>query len=189
MKKLLFSALAIFGIANLQAQETETSGRQNDVMISPIELIAAPLLNISYERLLSENSGVGINGMFYFGDDNDDNFDSGFSQISPYYRMYFGKKYASGFFVEGFVPITMTKDYSYFASAEPGYFNEYYTEQKRTTVGIGVGFGGKWVAKRNIVFEASMGVARRFGSEKNGDYYYDGDNITGKGMLGIGYRF
>lgn len=189
MNKLLFFALVTLGITNIQAQETQTSERQNDIMLSPIELIASPLLNVSYERLLSENSGVGINGMFYFGDHQNDNYDSGFTQISPYYRMYFGKKYASGFFVEGFVPITMTKDYSYFVSAGPGYFNEYYTEQKRTTVGIGVGFGGKWVARKNIVFEASAGVGRRFGNEKNNNYENGGDNITGKGMLGIGYRF
>src|SRR5690606_10982628 len=114
MKKLLLLAAIIGGTMSYQAQETTTENvRQNDVMISPIELIAIPLLNVSYERLINENSGVGINGMFYFGDDNADNVDedgSSMTQISPYYRMYFGRKYASGFFVEGFVPITMTTD-------------------------------------------------------------------------------
>ena len=185
MKKLLLLAAIIGGTMSYQAQETTTENvRQNDVMISPIELIAIPLLNVSYERLINENSGVGINGMFYFGDDNADNFDeddSSMTQISPYYRMYFGRKYASGFFVEGFVPITMTTDYYYyFNSPDPSQVID-----KRTTIGIGVGFGGKWVARKNIIFEASMGIARRFGEAK----YYDSSNITGKGMLGIGYRF
>lgn len=182
MKKLLLFALITLAIANTSAQETESSGRQNDIMISPIELVAGSTVNISYERLLNENSGIGVNGLFYLGDDNDEDY--GFSQISPYYRMYFGKKYASGFFVEGFVPITMTKDRYYNFIVGPGYSSEYYTEEKNTTVGIGVGFGGKWVARKNIVFEASAGVARRFGLD---DQY--GSAITGKGMLGIGYRF
>ena len=162
------------------AQKNEN--RQNDVMISPIELIAAPLLNVSYERLLNENSGLGLNAIFYLGND-DENYS--FSQLSPYYRMYFGKKYASGFFVEGFVPITTIKDeifYSYYYP-DQGYFDYSSDTKTKTMLGIGVGFGGKWVAKKNIIFEASVGVGRLFGSDENFT------SVTGKGMLGIGYRF
>lgn len=187
-KNLTLFALTIMGITGIYAQTenpTATSERKNDVIISPIELIASPLLNISYERLISENMGVGVNGMFYFRD-NKDYYDSGFSQISPFYRMYFGKKYASGFFVEGFVPITSTKEYYSTYTELPPYFNN--NEERRTTVGIGVGLGGKWVTRNNIVFEVSGGIARRFGSSGD-NYYYDNDNLTGKGMLGIGYRF
>ncbi|MGZ5210048.1 MAG: DUF3575 domain-containing protein, partial [Kaistella sp.] len=157
MKKLLLTVAFSCSIITLQAQETATeSVRMNDIMISPIELIAAPMLNVSYERLLNENSGIGINGMFYLGNNSDDDYSM--TQISPYYRMYFGKKYASGFFVEGFVPVTMTTDtyYDYYGNSSP-------KEEDNTTVGFGVGFGGKWVARKNILFEASMGIARRFG--------------------------
>jgi len=182
-------ALLLLGATGINAQSSDSgnnSERKNDVMISPIELIVSPLLNISYERLISENSGIGINGMFYFGN-NDNHDNTNFSQISPYYRMYFGKKYAGGFFVEGFVPITTTKDYySYYVDQAPYYYD---TEVKRTTIGIGIGFGGKWITKNNIIFEVSGGLARRFGDNKKDVYYYDADDLTGKGMLGIGYRF
>lgn len=142
--------------------------------MSPIELIATPILNVSYERLINQDSGIGVNGIFFLEDE-----DSKFTQISPYYRAYFGKKYASGFFAEAFVPITMRRDIKYH------YDNKTATEKeiKDTTLGLGVGFGGKWVAKKNIVFEASIGIARKFGAD---DYFED---LTGKGMLGIGYRF
>ena len=171
MKKLLLTVAFSCSVITLQSQETATeSVRMNDIMISPIELIAAPMLNVSYERLLNENSGIGI--------------DYSMTQISPYYRMYFGKKYASGFFVEGFVPVTMTKDTYYDYYVGPGYNSSTQKEDNNTTVGIGVGFGGKWVARKNILFEASMGIARRFGMDEK----YD-TAITGKGMLGIGYRF
>lgn len=165
MKKFLF-VMALFAAAlNLQAQETaDGSVRQNDILVSPIELIAIPMLNISYERLLNENSGIGINGMFYFGNDADDDYR--LNQISPYYRMYFGRKYASGFFVEGFVPITMTKDTYYDFYAGPGYISQQPREENNTTIGIGIGFGGKWVARKNVVFEASTGIARRFGMDE-----------------------
>ncbi|MDN5626825.1 MAG: DUF3575 domain-containing protein [Weeksellaceae bacterium] len=186
MKKtiLLLTIAALCNVAKAQpSSETPTSDRKNDIMISPIELIASPLLNISYERLISAQSGVGINGMFYFGDKNEDT--AGFTQVSPYYRMYFGKKYGGGFFVEGFVPITSTKDRYYTYNYYNNYAGPDYHEETRTTVGIGVGFGGKWITRNNIIFEASMGVGRRFGDNDK----YDDSNLTGKGMLGIGYRF
>ena len=184
MKKNLFLTALFAGIFSVNAQETTSTSdvRQNDIMVSPIELIAVPALNISYERLLNESAGLGINGLFYF-DNNDD--DHTMSQISPYYRMYFGKKYASGFFVEGFVPITVSTDTIYEYNYGPGYSYTSPKEETISTVGIGIGFGGKWVARKNIVFEASTGIARRFGIDPDSDV----SNITGKGMLGIGYRF
>ncbi|MBH1958727.1 MAG: DUF3575 domain-containing protein [Flavobacteriia bacterium] len=181
MKKLLLPVAIFCLIVNLHAQETEVSDRRNDIMISPIELIAGPVLNVSYERLINENSGVGLNGLFYLGSNNDD---YRVTQISPYYRMYFGKKYAAGFFVEGFAPITMTTDTYYDFYVGPGYNSSTPQEESNTTIGLGFGFGGKWVARKNILFEASMGIARRFGIDEK----YDAA-ITGKGMLGIGYRF
>lgn len=179
MKKFLFISAFMASLSTVQGQEAETSLiRKNDVMLGPIELIAGPILNISYERLLSENSGVGVNALF----DLQKNQNSAISQISPYYRMYFGKKYASGFFVEGFVPITKTKNTYVDYNGYPYYVPS--RNEDKTTVGIGVGFGGKWVARKNIIFEASTGIGRRFGLDKT----YD-TAITGKGMLGIGYRF
>lgn len=184
MKKIYILTALLCGIFSLNAQETTsaTSIRQNDIMISPIELIAVPALNVSYERLLYESAGLGINGLFYFGNNDDD---YSMTQISPYYRMYFGKKYASGFFVEGFAPITISKDTYYEFYYGPGYGSTTPKEETNTTVGLGIGFGGKWVARKNIVFEASTGIARRFGVDEDSG----ASNITGKGMLGIGYRF
>ena len=181
MKKLLFIASLVFAVS-AQAQE-ESSDRHNDIMISPIELIAGPALNVSYERLLNKDSGIGINAIVLL--DNGDSDGGLQSQISPYYRMYFGKKYGSGFFVEAFVPITMSNDSVYVPYYGPGYYEPTYKNEKNTTFGAGIGFGGKWVARRNIIFEASIGIARRFGMSSE----YDDTPVTGKGMLGIGYRF
>lgn len=176
MKKIIFFLLLIVGFSNFNAQTSDNPEpeRKNDIMIDPIVLIAAPAVNFSYERLLNKDAGLGINAVFGLGRD----FEN-FSQFSPYYRMYFGKKYASGFFVEGFLPVTFTEDEVYHMAGNSGY----YTSENSTTVGLGVAFGGKWVVKRNVVFEASGGIGRRFG---NNDEI---SPVTGKGMLGIGYRF
>ncbi|MBW3520674.1 hypothetical protein [Chryseobacterium sp. NKUCC03_KSP] len=113
---------------------------------------------------------------------------TGLHSFSAFYRMYFGKKYASGFFLEGFIPVTTeTNDiYSYNYDDVNGYF---YTSSVRknnfTTIGIGFGVGGKWVMKNNLVIEASGGIARRFGDRDK--HYFE--EVTGKIMGGIGYRF
>ncbi|MBW8361766.1 MAG: DUF3575 domain-containing protein [Kaistella sp.] len=181
MKTLLLSCFLILVSAHVSAQETDVPTRQNDIIFDPITTIAG-MGSLSYERLLNQDSGVGIHGFFYLG--NEDDYDNyRFMQISPFYRMYFGKKYASGFFVEGFLPITTIKDsYYYYEPVNPNNYSE--TVDRETTVGLGVGAGGKWVTKRNIIFEASAGIARRFAA--NNDIF---SSITAKWMLGIGYRF
>lgn len=183
MNKILFGLSLIFGTFAAQAQENTEKQRKNDILADPILLIAVPLANVSYERLISDNKGIGINAMINL-DRNDDRF----TQFSAFYRMYFGKKYASGFFLEGFIPVTTeTNDiYSYNYDDVNGYF---YTSSVRknnfTTVGIGFGVGGKWVMKNNLVIEASGGIARRFGDRDK--HYFE--EVTGKIMGGIGYRF
>lgn len=182
MKRLLLSFSLFFGLFSAQAQETEKQ-RKNDVLADPILLIAVPMANVSYERLLSENKGLGINAMIKL-----DPEDGRFSQFSAFYRMYFGKKYASGFFLEGFIPVTTESNdiYSYnYDDINGYYYTSSVTKGNFTTAGIGFGVGGKWVMKNNLVIEASGGIARRFG---NRDKHYF-DEVTGKIMGGIGYRF
>lgn len=182
MKKISYVLCALLCTLSLNAQQNEDAPRKNELMLDPIVLVAASVINVSYERLLSENSGVGINALAYLG--NKDDHDA-FSQFSPYYRMYFGKKYAAGFFVEGFVPVTTTSyNYYYDYYNGNGYYHPPYKEEKTaTTIGIGVGFGGKWLTRNNILFEVSGGVARRFGDHAHVS------ELTLKGLLGIGYRF
>ncbi len=178
MKKTLILALIMIGL-QINAQE-----RKNDVMISPIHLIAEPSINVYYERILNKENGVGIN-LIIGGEDTNYEF-------SPFYRMYFGKKYAQGFFIEGFLPITnagyeeCTTKKKYVLDDNNTEYSTYIVDcniRNLTTIGVGFGGGFKFVVKRNIVFEVSAGMLRRFGINNN----YG--SVSGKGMLGIGYRF
>lgn len=167
---------------NLNAQTTgdaiDISEKQNDIMGDPVMLVGVPLLNVSYERFLNKDSGVGFNLMLEL--DNSNLF-----QISPYYRMYFGQEYASGFFIEGFVPIYLGKQKAYLNEDDTSQIFSETVNVNRTSIGIGFGLGKKWVIKKNIIFELSAGIGRLIGGEK---YNYV-SNLTGKGTLGIGYRF
>ena len=94
MKKnyLLLIILLAFYSANAQ-NETESNPfeKKNDITINAIAAFNKTL-NVSYERHLNNRSSLGI---YYFhvlttDTSNDMNY-----SISPSYRRYFGKKYAS----------------------------------------------------------------------------------------------
>lgn len=114
MKKIISALLIVIALFNLNAQELNSnqesgSERKNDVTLDPFLLIAIPMLNVSYERLIDKKMGVGVNAMIVL-DDNESDY---FTQFSPYFRYYLGKKYASGFFFEGFIPVTMQREWPY----------------------------------------------------------------------------
>lgn len=183
MRKIFLALFLTAGLCSAQTADVAEKQRKNDIVTDPVLLIAVPLANISYERLISENKGVGINAMMFL-----DRKEDRFTQFSAYYRMYFGKKYASGFFLEGFIPVTTNSndDYNYVYEETTGfYYTSSVNKRSITTVGIGFGVGGKWVLRNNLVIEASGGLARRFGDRDN--YYFE--EVTGKIMGGIGYRF
>ena len=177
MKKTLLSVMMVLSLhisfAQNAPQESSTF-RKSDLLFDPFWLIGGLAFNASYERILSEDSGLGVNAIFGFGDSLDD-----FTQISPYYRAYFGSRYASGFYIEGFIPITVKKDYEWDI-----YGNESASSVSRTTGGVGFGLGGKWVAKKKFVFDLNIGIGRKFIGNPAAD-----DEVTGKGMIGIGFCF
>jgi hypothetical protein len=183
MKKIILGICFSFLALNITAQETEKE-RRNDIMIDPVLLIAVPAINISYERLLNKDMGVGINALITLN-----NYDH-VQQFSPYFRYYLGRKFASGFFLEGFIPITNNPIDRYETYYDPVFnntVNRYVGDKKTTTVGFGFGFGGKWAIKDRLVLEASAGIGRRFMSSEQS--YGASTDLTGKFMGGVGYRF
>ena len=148
-------------------------------MISPIELIAGPALNISYERLLNKDSGIGINVVVLL--DNGDNDGGLQSQISPYYRMYFGKKYASGFFVEGFGMVMSIDGKKIYDTEEKITFTE---NPDVINLSIGVGLGWKGVTKSGFTYGANLGWGKMLFNANKTDH-----TQVAKFSLNVGYRF
>lgn len=182
MKKAFFLWLALFNFSLAIAQQGSDSQelyvRKNELTINPIFLLVIPNINISYERLINSDFGLGIDAMLTLNSKI-----SVKSQFSPYGRMYFGKKYASGFFIETFLPITTADKNSGF-----NYTEETNSSSKdkdvRTHVGIGFGVGVKRLVKRNLLFQTSLGLGRLFGNFNN-----EVTPFSIKFMLGMGYRF
>lgn len=159
-KILLFLVFFSFSL-NIYAQEAETDVLQEELLYpgeNELKLNALYLLlgfpELSYERILNEESALGIALSF----STEETFGIDF-MVLPYYRVYFGDKPASGFFVEGNASLFVA-DYN-----EIVYYDDFsYRETSENKVGAGVGLavGAKFMTRSGWVFEFFGGAGRNF---------------------------
>lgn len=151
--------------------------RKNELKINGLYFVMG-VFEVSYERILNEESTVGISAFLPYDDDLKDNVDY---YIAPYYRHFFSKKYAKGFFVEGFGMLNSTISNT-----------EYYQNgvliksdhKTRSDFALGVGVGGKWVTKKGFLAEVNAGIGRNLFNKDN-----DSNEMVGRLGLTLGYRF
>jgi hypothetical protein len=181
-KFLLLLLLSTYFCSFSQEKEP-VSFKKNELKINTVMLIAGAF-EVTYERLLDDESGVGMALFVSFDNDIDVNFSA-----TPYYRFYFGKKPAAGFFAEGFGMLNnyVNQGSSTYDFNTGTYINEV-PEKTVTDFALGFGIGGKWVTKKGFVFELNAGVGRNLFNSSNNDDYNDYE-IVGRGGFSIGYRF
>ena len=137
----------------------------------------------TYERLINENSGIGLSLFIAYGKPNNRRFAKNINYyISPYYRYYFGKKPAAGFFVESFVALN-SEDGLIITVIENGMIVSF--EQKSDIIhfALGISVGSKWVLTNGLFGELNIGIGKNFYSAR-GEVMY-----VGKTNVSIGYRF
>ena len=177
MKKIILAFLVLFSVFTMNAQNEDIAGdfntKKNEIKVNALFLVIGAI-DFTYERLLNEESGIGLNVVVPYDEEIKDNLEY---FISPYYRFYFGKKYAAGFFLEGFGMLnSIDQDFNFFSDEDE---REYVTD-----FALGIGLGGKWVTKGGFIGEVNLGVGRNlFKSEET-----DIDFIS-KFSISIGYRF
>lgn len=172
MKKLLI--ITVFLCIGYQSfgQETQTSEAKNvkdnsmgnnEIKLNVVYLLAG-IPEVGYEYLINEESGVGVNLLFAIDSDIEFKF-----ALTPYYRFYFGKKKAAGFFAEGFGMVNVIDyeyDYYYY-----GYDDSYYvSDDPETDFALGVAVGGKFLTKSGFVFEIYGGVGRNLFNNNTDDF-------------------
>ncbi len=178
MKKILLVGLLLASSLLSYAQKTDTvkksiqknaeamgHGGNNELKINLLfTVIGAP--EISYERLLADNMGVGAS--VFVGLDKTIDYKFGFI---PHFRLYFGAKKANGFFIEGNASVITFRDYNnyYYSHSSyysPGYNNQSF-ETSTTSFGMGAAAGAKFLTRNGFLGEAYLGVGRRFGDNSN----------------------
>ncbi|WP_452218994.1 DUF3575 domain-containing protein [Lacinutrix undariae] len=183
MKKIiLMGILMSFSMSLFAQDDTENDDvhkKKNEVKINALFMVIGAF-DVTYERLLNEESGVGIELFVPFEEDIREDLKY---YISPYYRFYFGEKYAAGFFLEGFGMLNSTVHDTYrFTEGE----NPILISKTKDEVNfaLGIGLGGKWVTKSGFVGELSLGVGRNLL-----DSDYSDSDLVGKLGVTLGYRF
>lgn len=177
MKKLFILICLTSFYSGFSQEKEPTDFKRNELKGNALMLVAGAA-EFTYERLLNEESSLGVSLFFSY----DKNIDTNFS-LTPYYRFYFGKKPAAGFFVEGF---GMLNNYEY------RYYNNSYdpnptlNEGNATDFALGFGLGGKWITKRGFVFEINSGIGRNLFNSTNHNNDFE---IVGRGGITLGYRF
>lgn len=182
MKKLLFT-ITLISVSFSQAQENETSTqnitKKQEVKINSISLIGFKWLDVSYEYLINKESSFGVAALISFNDNEGlDAYRT--SSLTPYYRRYFSKGFAKGFFVEAFGMLNTYKKNSYY------YGSNNISSKSLTNFALGVSTGGKFVTKNGFVAEVYLGLGRNLAN--NSKNYFDNE-IVGRGGISLGYRF
>jgi len=190
MRKIILSAVLVIVSFATYAQEEQETSRQNELKINMSNLIGFKFFDVGYERILNEESTIGVNLLFNLDNDSDatslDEYRT-FS-ITPYYRHFFSNKYAQGFFIEAFTMLHTAKDYYYYdydyydPNTDTYYGSSGNDSDKYTDFAVGISAGGKWVSKRGFVAEIYLGIGRDLLGNSN-------DEVVGRGGVAIGYRF
>ncbi|MBT8244126.1 MAG: DUF3575 domain-containing protein [Winogradskyella sp.] len=181
MKKILIAICFLATAFNVNAQDDSTASTAenfNEIKLNALYLVVGAL-DVTYERTLNEESGVGASLFIPFNNGDDIDFDIDY-YFSPYYRLYFGKKYAAGFFIEGFGML------SGYDTTEVNFQNgdPIIRENNSTAFALGIGVGGKWVTNSGFIGELNLGIGRNI---INADDFVD--DLVGKISIGVGYRF
>lgn len=143
-KKYLVLFIVLFaGVTySLKGQKDTTNiTGTNEIKINA-PLLLAGFAEIAYEKILGEESGVGLSLGFALDNGIDYRF-----QATPYYRLYFGKKRAAGFFAEG----------------NAGFFSERVNDSDTEFgAGLGLAIGGKFITRKQWIAELFLGLGRNF---------------------------
>lgn len=161
------------------AQEAENlvSFNKNELKVNALLLVLGSF-DVSYERILNEESGVGVSVNIPF---DESNWDINYT-VTGFYRYYFGKKPAAGFFGEGFGMLNSIDDYVYTETQN----NYNWKQETLTDFALGIGVGGKWVTQKGLLLEINAGVGRNLFNNQYDDRDYE---LIGRAGITVGYRF
>jgi hypothetical protein len=180
MKKIIFAIVILICHQNLFAQENSSNNKNEIKFNLPMAIYGLP--ELSYERIVEDNMSYGISISIAADKPFDYFTDNGIPEraiVCPYYRVYFGKKKAAGFYIEGNMAIASQKQINY-----PDYSTNptTYTDLKSTGFGFGGALGVKLLARNGFIGDIYAGYGRLFGDNA----YYNGYPRLG---VCIGRRF
>ncbi|WP_127844624.1 hypothetical protein [Psychroflexus aestuariivivens] len=177
MKKILL-ILFIFTTLGIHAQsenEYETTDFHEPKL--NIGYMILGNFDVTYEYLISQESGVGLNLMVPFDDYIEWNIKYNFT---GFYRFYFTDNYADGIFAETFLNLNQVED------EINDDINGGKKDKNITDLAIGLGVGYKLVSGGGVILEAHLGGGRNLFSDYNSERNFD---FVLRAGINVGYRF
>lgn len=190
MKKVILCSFILIATLS-KAQEKEEKYPQDvdkkyEAKINVTNLLFFEWFDVSYEYLIDEESSFGASALINLDGNDTWIFDDSRRKFSltTYYRRYFSRKYARGFFVEGFGMLHSHKirDYYYDYNYDYGTSNSGYNYSDETGFSLGISIGGKFVTKSGFTTEIYLGIGRNLGGD-------DSFEVVSRGGVSLGYRF
>jgi hypothetical protein len=165
MKKILFSLLLL---------SSSLTFAQQEVKLDVADALVIRSIEISYERIINEESSIGISALFNLAEQNVDFRYNENVMITPYYRHFFTKEYKWNFFGEGFLGINSGKKES---EKDSNVFDIEYTD-----AALGIAVGTKYVSEGGLTIDIFGGLGRNlFGT--------DSPTLVPRIGLNVGWRF
>lgn len=186
MKKTNFLAILLIASLSTFAQEKEEKEivKKSEVTLNAFNIIAFKTLDFSYEYLLSSEASVGVSVLINLQNENNLN-DVHYNEslaITPYYRHFFSRKYAQGFFIEAFGMYNQQKYYSYDYSTRSHISG---SDNTSNNFALGMSIGGKFVSRNGFIYEFFLGAGRNL-AMSNSDVATE---IVPRLAASVGYRF
>jgi len=173
MKKAIIS-FCLITLSSITFAQTKDN---NEIKLN-IPLTIAGLPEINYERIVDDNVGIGLAAAVAV--DKPENMPYRV-QITPFGRLYFGKKKAAGFFIEANMTACKQREiYEEYIFDSTGY-NTFIVDQSTFNIGFGAAVGVKLLTKNGFMGDIFLGGGRLFGNSLAGGYLRMG--------LTIGRRF
>lgn len=193
MKNLFIAVFLLASTAVTYAQEEKESTSnqeevekrditQNELSINAFNLVAFGIIEITYERVINENSTWALEGFFH--PSKDDYIDEAYYKnlsLTGKYKHFFSSNYARGFYVNAFGMISSGEyetDYYYNDISE-----EYvYETEDYTDFALGFGLGGKFVSQGGFMLDLNAGIGRNLLNDNS-------PTVVGQFMVNLGFRF
>jgi len=189
MKKLILIPILLLALHSF-AQKTEEKKKSHEAKLNAFNTLIFKSLEGSYEYLINKESSAGISIMVNLNDEFNEGpeYAETFA-ITPFYRRFFSRKYAWGFFMEAFGMYNKQRD-DYYEYDDPGYdsyheFNTTVVDKETNNFALGISIGGKFVSQKGFAFEFYGGVGRNLFTS---DSRYNYEFVPRLGVS-FGYRF
>jgi len=185
MRKILFVLMLLVAFSSYaQVEIPKPEQKRNEVYLNALNLIAFKWFDVSYEYLLNEEASIGVSALISL-DEESYGYDSYRKySVTPYYRHFFSRKYAQGFFMEAFAMINAGENYEYWYVYDE--VNDIYyegeDELEYTDLAFGISVGAKFLSKRGFIGEIHAGVGRNLFND-------NAPEVVGRGSISFGYRF